>query len=166
MFILHFLPDEYLLLVINTILLIGAVGFIAGFFIKFIPILNRCRLLLTILSTILLVVGVYFKGGYSVELEWKNRVAELEQKIAVAEAQSKEVNIQIETRIVEKVKVIKEKVYATNNIIQEHKEIINTECNVPDVARVLYNSAVNNELPAGTSIIDGTSTNIKDIISN
>lgn len=166
MFILHFLPDAYLLWAVNTILLIGAIGTIAGFFIKFIPFLNQYKLLLNILSTILLVVGVYFKGGYSVEMEWRNRVTELEQKIAEAEAQSHEANVQIETRVVEKVKIIKEKVYATKKIIQEHKEIINAECTVPDVARVLYNSAVNNELPAGTSVLDGAGTNVKDIISN
>ena len=166
MFILHFLPDSYLLWAVNTILLIGAIGTIAGFFIKFIPFLNHYKLLLNILSTLLLVAGVYFKGGYSVEMEWRDRVTELEQKIAEAEAHSHEANVQIETRVVEKVKIIKEKVYATKKIIQEHKEIINAECTVPDVARVLYNSAVNNELPAGTSVLDGASTNVKDIISN
>jgi hypothetical protein len=166
MFFLHFLPDAYLLWVVNTVLLLGAIGTIAGFFIKYIPFLNQYQLLLNILSTILLVAGVYFKGGYGVEMEWRNRVAELEQKIEIAEQQSKEVNVQIETRVVEKVKVIKEKVYATKKIIQEHKEIINAECTVPDVARVLYNSAVNNELPKGTSILDGVGTDVKDIISN
>lgn len=166
MVILHFLPNSYLLLAINTILLLGAVGTIAGFFIKGIPFLNHYKLLLNILSTILLVAGVYFKGGYSVEMEWRNRVAELEQKIAVAEAQSAKVNVQIETRVVEKVKVIKETVYATKKIIQKHTEIINAECTVPDVARVLYNSAVNNELPASSTVLDGASTNVKDIISN
>lgn len=166
MFILHFLPDSYLLWAVNTILLLGAIGTVAGFFIKYVPFLDHYKLLLNILSTILLVAGVYFKGGYSVEMEWRNRVSELEQKIAEAEEQSHEVNVQIETRVVEKVKVIKEKVYATKKIIQEHKEIINAECTVPDVARVLYNSAVKNELPRGTSVLDGTSTDVKDIISN
>ena len=163
MFILHFLPDSYLLWAVNIILLLGAVGTIAGFFIKFIPFLNQYKLLLNILSTILLVAGVYFKGGYSVEMEWRNRVAELEQKIAEAEAQSHEVNVQIETRVVEKVKVIKEKVYATKKIIQEHKEIINAECTVPDVARVLYNSAVNNEVPTITGELNGKSPSVNTI---
>ena len=166
MFILHFLPDAYLLWVVNTVLLLGVIGTIAGFFIKFIPFLDPYKLLLNILSTLLLVAGVYFKGGYGVEMEWRTRVAALEQKIVEAEAQSHDANVQIETRVVEKVRVIKEKVYATKKIIQEHKEIINAECTVPDVARVLYNSAVNNELPAGTSVLNGASTNVKDIISN
>lgn len=166
MFILHFLPDAYLLWAVNTILLLGAIGTVAGFFIKYIPFLDHYKLLLNILSTLLLVAGVYFKGGYGVEIEWRNRVAELEQKIAVAEAQSKEVNVQIETQVVEKIKVVKEKVYATKKIIQEHKEIINAECTVPDVARMLYNSAVKNELPRGTPILDGVTTDTKDIIAN
>jgi hypothetical protein len=40
---------------------------------------------------------------------WRERVAEMEKKVAEAEAKSQQVNTVVETKIVEKVKVIKEK---------------------------------------------------------
>jgi hypothetical protein len=40
---------------------------------------------------------------------WRERVAEMEAKVAAAEAKSKDANNQIETKIVERTKVIREK---------------------------------------------------------
>ena len=163
MFILHLLPDSLLLLAINSILLFGTIGTIAGFLIKYIPFFAKYRIPIHILSTILLVLGVYFKGSYSTEMEWRERVAEVERKLAIAEEESHHENVRIETQVVEKIKVIKEKVYETKNIIKEHETIINAECHVPDVARVLYNSAVNNEIPPSSGEPNGKSPIVNTI---
>ena len=163
MVILHLLPDSLLLLAINSILLFGVIGTLAGFLIKYIPFLAKYRIPIHILSTILLVLGVYFKGSYSTEMEWRERVAEVERKLAIAEEESHHENVRIETQVVEKIKVIKEKVYETKNIIKEHETIINAECRVPNVARLLYNSAVNNEVPTSTGQLNGKSSSTSTI---
>lgn len=163
MFILHLLPDTFLLLIINSILLLGFIGTAAAFLIKYIPPLTQYKTPLQILSIIILVAGVYFKGGYSVEVDWREKVAEVERKLAIAEEASHHETVRIETQVVEKIKVVKEKVYETKNIIKEHETIINAECRVPDVARVLYNSAVNNEVPTSTRELNGKRTDTNTI---
>jgi hypothetical protein len=54
-----------------------------------------------------LVAGVYFRGGYSIEMEWRERVAALEQNVAAAQAQSKQTNTKIVTKIVTKTQIIR-----------------------------------------------------------
>jgi hypothetical protein len=108
MWILHFLPDALILWVCNILLLIGVVLTIAGFFIHRIPfpLLWQYQLPFKIAGVLLLVAGVYFRGGYGVEMAWRERVAEVEAKLKVAEAESAKENIQIQERVVKKTEYI------------------------------------------------------------
>ena len=107
MWILHFLPDALILWFCNILLLVGIVLTVAGFFIKSIPLLNQYRVPAQILGIALLTLGVYFRGGYAVEAEWRERVAEVESRLKVAEQQSAKENTRIETRVVKKTEYIK-----------------------------------------------------------
>ena len=107
MWILHFLPTALILWICNTVLLAGILLTTVAFFIKRIPIINQYRIPAQVLGIALLVVGVYWRGGYSIEMEWRERVAEVEAKVAAAEAQSKEVNTKIVTKVVTKTQVIR-----------------------------------------------------------
>ena len=106
MWILHFLPDALILWFCNILLLVGIVLTVAGFFIKSIPLLNQYRVPAQILGIALLTLGVYFRGGYAVEAEWRERVAEVESRLKVAEQQSAKENTRIETRVVQKTEYI------------------------------------------------------------
>jgi len=66
MWLLSFLPDSFLLWIINIILLAGLVGTLSSFFIKFIPPLMPYASGIKIIGIILLVEGVWFRGGYDV----------------------------------------------------------------------------------------------------
>ena len=107
MWILHFLPDALILWVCNIVLLAGLLLTAVAFFIKRIPVINQYRTPAQILGIALLVMGVYWRGGYSIEMEWRERVAEMEQKVAEAQAQSQKVNETVKTRVVTKTQVIR-----------------------------------------------------------
>jgi hypothetical protein len=107
MWILHFLPDAVILWICNTVLLAGILLTTVAFFIKRIPIINQYRTPAQVLGIALLVMGVYWRGGYSIEMEWRERVAAVEAKVAAAEAQSKEANTKIVTKVVTKTQVIR-----------------------------------------------------------
>ena len=107
MFILHFLPDAVILWFCNILLAVGVVLTAIAFFIKSIPLVNQYRVPAQILGIALLVLGVYFRGGYSVEQQWRERVAEVEAKLKQAEEQSAQANTKIETRVVNKTQYIK-----------------------------------------------------------
>jgi len=114
MWILNWLPAELLSLIINTVLIAGLVGTVAAFFlakflIRAIPTLSPYLSVIQIVSVAVLTAGVYLKGGYSTEIIWRERVAELEKQVAVAEAKSAQVNTKIETRVVTRTQVVKER---------------------------------------------------------
>lgn len=114
MWLLHFLPDSFLTFAVNATLILGIISVLVSFFVlkplsKWLPVLSKYATAIQILSVLILVAGVYFKGGYSTEMQWRDRVKELEEKLAKAEELSAKVNTKIETKVVTKTKVVKEK---------------------------------------------------------
>lgn len=141
MFLLSFLPDSFLLWVINTILLVGLIGTLSSYFIRFIPPLFPYAGLIKTIGIVLLVAGVYFRGGYGVEMEWRARVAEVEAKVAAAEAKSKEVNTVIQKVYVDKVKIVTDTKIVIQEKIVEKEKIIDAECKVAPEAISILNEA-------------------------
>ena len=88
-------------------LLAGILLTAAAFFIKRMPIINQYRIPAQVLGIALLVMGVYWRGGYAVEQEWRERVAAVEARVAAAEAKSAEENVKIVTKVVTKTQVIR-----------------------------------------------------------
>jgi hypothetical protein len=140
-FLLSFLPDSFLLWVINTILLVGLVGTLSSYFIRFIPPLFPYAGLIKTIGIVLLVAGVYFRGGYGVEMEWRARVAEVEAKVAAAEVKSKEVNTVIQKVYVDKVKIVTDTKIVIQEKIVEKEKIIDAECKVAPEAISILNDA-------------------------
>ena len=108
---LHFLPDTLILWFCNLLLLTGVALTVAGFFVHRIPfpLLWQYQLPFKILGIALLVLGVYFRGGYGVEMAWRERVAEVEARLKAAEEQSANENIRIETKTVNRTRLIRER---------------------------------------------------------
>ena len=88
-------------------LLAGILLTATAFFIQRIPVINQYRIPAQVLGIALLVMGVYWRGGYAVEQEWRERVAEVEARVAAAEAKSAEENVKIVTKVVTKTQVIR-----------------------------------------------------------
>ena len=105
---LQFLPDAVIRWFCNILLLLGVVLTVLGFFVHRIPFLYQYQLPLKIGGVVLLALGVYFRGGYAVEMTWRERVAALEKQLQAAEAKSAEVNTVVQDKVVYRDKIIKE----------------------------------------------------------
>jgi hypothetical protein len=143
---LAFIPDAFLAWIINTILITGIIGFAASFFfgyvVRWLPAIAPYHLLIQVVSIVLLVAGVYFKGGYSVEVEWRERVAELEAKVAISEQKSKEVNEKIVTVYKDRVKVVKETQIVVQEKIKTVEVKIDSQCKITaDTVDILNQAA-------------------------
>lgn len=147
MWLLSFLPDSFLLYVVNGILVVGAISSFLAFFVlhkilnKF-PTLAPYHLLFQIVSAVLLVAGIYFKGGYSVEMEWREKVAKVEAELAEAKKQGEKVTVVVQEKVVTKTKVIKEKAdtivqYVDRPVIQDFDKT----CPLPKEAIEVHNEA-------------------------
>jgi len=146
MWILSLLPDSFLLFIVNAILILGIVSSFLTFFVlhrivRFFPVLINYHLILQVISAALLILGVYLKGGYSVEKIWRERVAELEAKIAVAEEQSKKANDKVAAEYRDRARVVKEAQAQAQAKIKEVEQIVNAQCTLADEAVKLHNQA-------------------------
>jgi hypothetical protein len=147
MFILHFLPDALILWICNIVLLAGILLTVTAFFIPRIPVINQYRMPAQILGIALLVAGVYWRGGYAIEQEWRERVAEVEARVAAAEAQSREENTKIVTKVVTKTQVIRTRgetitKYIDRDIVRyDTKFAPGGQCEIPKEFIKAHNSA-------------------------
>jgi hypothetical protein len=109
MWILKWLPDWifYAALVVGVIGLIST--YLVKFLAKFIPPIYVYKTPIQLISIALIILGVFMSGAIYNNDQWEARVKELEEKVKVAEEQSKEVNKEVEIRVVERTKVVKEK---------------------------------------------------------
>ena len=146
MFLLNFIPDAFLLWVVNAILIAGIIGtvvaFFFGFFVRYLPWITPYRMLLQIVALVLLIAGVYFKGGVGVEMTWRARVADMEAKVAKAEAESKTANEKIKTVYVDKVRVVKETQVVIQEKIKTVEVKIDSQCKITtDTVDILNDAA-------------------------
>lgn len=157
MWLLNFIPDSTIALFIHSIVGMGAGLLVIGFLMS--RILGIYAALARILGVLLLVAGVYFEGGLQNELYWREQVRLQQEEVARLNAAAADITAKVETKYVERIKVVKGK---TDVIIEKVPEYITKEhdsaCDIPDSFRVLYNAAVKNELPKAASVPDGTTT--------
>lgn len=142
MWVLSFIPDVILLWAIHIILAAGVVGVIATYTLFQFPFINRYRLPIQIISYLLVVIGIFFEGSYITEKSWRDRVAELEAKVAKSEAESKVANEKIKTVYVDKVRVIKEQQIVVQEKIKTVEVKIDAQCKITaDTVDILNQAA-------------------------
>jgi uncharacterized membrane protein len=89
-----------------------------------------------------MISGVYFYGSYATEMSWRNKVSELETKVAASEAESKKTNIQIQKVYIDKVKIVKETQVVIQERIKEVEKRIDSQCTVDtEVINILNEAA-------------------------
>jgi hypothetical protein len=150
MWMLSFVPDSFLIYIVNAILIAGAIGTFLTFFIlhrivRWFPAIAPYYLILQIISIVLLVAGVYLKGGYGVEMEWREKLRIAEERVKAAEEQSKIVNEVVVTKYKDRVKTVKEQVIVYQDKIKEVEKIINQDCKVAPEVIDIHNAAAKNK---------------------
>jgi len=142
MWMLSFVPDAVLHLVVFGIMITGIGIYALSFFTRFIPPLIPYSGIARIVGTILMISGVYFYGSYATEMSWRNKVSELETKVAASEAESKKTNIQIQKVYIDKVKIVKETQVVIQERIKEVEKRIDSQCTVDtEVINILNEAA-------------------------
>ena len=141
MWLLHLLPDSFLIWIINILLTGGLIGMVVGFFGSKLPFVGTYARIIQIASIIAFCIGLYWKGGYSVEQDWRERVAEMEAKIKVSEEKSKEINTVIETKYKDRVKKITETKEVIIEKIKVNEKIIGAKCELDPMVISILNEA-------------------------
>ncbi len=153
LFILEFLPSWVFLALFG----VGVVGFLLTYFLKLVPIpfVYMYKTPIQIASIALIVFATFMYGGSYNNDAWMAKVKEMEEKVAAAEAKASEKNVQIEEKIVEKTKVVKEKgdeviKYIDREVVKKEEVIKFVEnCPIPKDIIDLHNKAIEVGKPQG-----------------
>ena len=155
MFLLHFLPDWLLSAFVNGVLISGAVLTVLSFFTSWIPFITQYRVPVQVLGTVLLTAGVYFKGGEAAELQWRNRVAELQQQVNIAQEKSRAATDRLNDEVKRNKQTVKDTTTAIKQDIARNAQQLDKECRVSDAAIEIHNEAAQNKRPKVTVTFDG-----------
>jgi hypothetical protein len=146
MWILHFIPDSLIQLVIQIILATGLLLTVITTVGK--PLLKYAYSpaaqfigILQFFSVLILIIGVFFEGGYATEMEWRHRVEEVQAKVEAAEAKSKEVSVQINTKVVTRTKVIHDHGQIVRQYIDREVTKYDNQCVIPDAFVKAHNDS-------------------------
>ena len=145
MWILKWLPFW----IFYAILGIGLIGLAVTYLLKYIPVpaIYIYKTPIQLASVALIVLGTYMSGAISNEEAWLARVKELEVKVQAAQVESEKENVKIETKIVTRTQVIKERgeeiiKYVDKEIVKyDTKFLPGGECEIPKEFIVLHNKA-------------------------
>lgn len=138
---LSLLPDWFW-----HIVTMGSVAAIfASLVLKRIPFVKQYELILKWGGISALLFGIWMEGGIANEAKWQARVAEMEAKVAKAEAESKDANEKLDKKGTQKVKVIREKGLIVKQYITREVTKYDDACKIPEPVVKAHNAAAKNE---------------------
>jgi hypothetical protein len=139
MWLLSWLPDIFW----HLLLVAGVVAVIASLVLKRIPFVSNYRIPLQYGGIAAVIFSVWMEGGIANEAKWQARVKELEAKIAVAEAKSKEENVKIVNKVITKTEYYKERGADIIQYVDREITKYDNTCPVPkEVVKALNDAAV------------------------
>lgn len=156
--LLQLIPDGIFVWITYLLFAAGVVLYVASKLVSWIPLMGQYRLPAELVGVVALVIAAYFYGGVS----YREQIAEMKQRVRIAEEKSQQVNTVIETKIIEKVKVVKQNVYITREIVKEVAgQQLDTQCSLPRSTISLHDSASGNQVPDRAAATDGTPSGVE-----
>lgn len=156
--LLQLVPDSIFVWITYLLFAAGLVLYVASKLVSWIPLMGQYRLPAELVGVVALVIAAYFYGGIS----YREQIAEMKQRVKLAEERSQQVNTVIETKIIEKVKVVKQNVYITREIVRDTAgRQLDAQCSLPQSTVSLHDSASGNQVPDRAAAVDGTPSGIE-----
>jgi hypothetical protein len=156
--LLQLIPDGIFVWLTYLLFGAGVILYVASKLVSWIPLMGQYRFPVELTGVVALVIAAYFYGGVS----YREQIAEMKQRVKVAEEKSQQVNTVIETKIIEKIKVVKQNVYITREIVKEVAgRQLDAQCTLPQSTVSLHDSASRNEVPQRAAATDGTPSGIE-----
>jgi uncharacterized protein YacL len=127
--------------IIHSVLGLGVLGLLIAFFVQRIPFVKAYGYLIKIVSSILLVLGLFLQGALAYKESTALAVAQLEAKLAKAEAKSQKTNVEIVEKIVTDTQVIRTKGKTITEYVDREVVKYETKCPLPTEVIRAHNAA-------------------------
>ena len=140
MWILEWLPNW----IFYAILLIGLLGYVATYLLRFIPlpVLYIYKTPIQVVSIFLIVIGVYMSGSIANNEAWEAKVRQVEIKLDEAEARGAIETVKIVEKIVVQEKIVRERGQNTVQYIDREVVRYDNTCPIPESFIEAHNRSV------------------------
>ncbi len=133
---------SWLVYIVHAAFIAGAIGTFFGGIVSKIPVIGNYGAIVKAVAIPLLLVSIFAEGYMYASQSWIEEARKFEEKVKVAEQQSKEANEKIKTVYVDRVKVVKEQQVLVKEKIKEVENIIDAKCEVvPEAIQILNQAA-------------------------
>lgn len=136
-----FLFGSWIDYVIHAILIISIIGTFGGALLSFIPFVKQYMLPVRIISALLLITAIFFEGYLFAGKLYREKIAEYEAKVKLAEEKSKETNKQLSVVMKQKSKDIRTNQVVIQKQLKELSNKIDAQCKVVPEAIEIHNKA-------------------------
>ena len=127
--------------IVHAALIIGVVGTFFGSILNKVPFINNCASILRAIALPLFIAAVFAEGYLYASKSWIEEAKKYEEKVKVAEQQSKDANTKLSKELADKNKEIKQQQVIIKEKIKEVQVKVNAECKVAPEAINIHNEA-------------------------
>jgi len=135
------LLSSWISYIVHAALIVGVVGTFFGSILNKVPFINNYAAILRAIALPLFIVAVFAEGYLYASKSWIEEAKKYEEKVKVAEQQSKDANTKLSKELADKNKEIKQQQVIIKEKIKEVQVKVNTECKVAPEAINIHNEA-------------------------
>lgn len=104
---------------------------LSGYFLVYLVPLKSYQVPIKIVGVVLVAASIFVFGLEHADTRWQQAAQELQAKVQVAEAESKAVNAQVETKVVTRTQVVKQRGETVVRYIDREVVKIDESCKIP-----------------------------------
>ncbi len=128
--------------IVHAALIVGVVGTFFGSILNKVPFINTYASIVKAIAMPLLIVAIFAEGYLYASKSWIEEAKKFEEKVKVAEQQSKDANAKLSKALTEKNKEIKQQQVIIQEKIKEVQVKVNADCKVaPEAIKILNEAA-------------------------
>ena len=135
------LLSSWISYIVHAALIVGVVGTFFGSILNKVPFINNYASILRAIALPLFIVAVFAEGYLYASKSWIEEAKKYEEKVKVAEQQSKDANTKLSKELADKNKEIKQQQVIIKEKIKEVQVKVNAECKVAPEAINIHNEA-------------------------
>jgi hypothetical protein len=133
---------SWLVYIVHAAFIAGVIGTFFGGIVSKIPLIGNYGAIVKAIAVPLLLVSLFAEGYIYASESWIEETKKFEEKVKIAEQQSKDANEKIKTVYIDKVKVVKEQQEIVKERIKEVEKIIDAKCEIaPETISILNQAA-------------------------
>lgn len=136
------LLNSWISYIVHAALIAGVIGTFFGSIVAKIPVIGNYGAIVKGIAAPLLLIAIFAEGYLFASKSWIEEAKKFEEKVKIAEKQSKEANDKLSQTLNDKNTAVKQQQIVIQEKIKEVQVKVNAECKVaPEVVKILNDAA-------------------------